>query len=46
MIGALGLVIGVLAGIFLKPEVPFWMEPYLPIAVVAALDAVFVSRRG
>jgi small basic protein len=46
VIGALGLVIGVLLGIFLKPDVPVWMEPYLPIAVVAALDAVFGALRA
>jgi small basic protein len=46
MIGAIGLAAGVLLGIFLKPAVPFWMEPYLPIAVVAALDAVFGALRA
>ena len=41
MIAAVGLLIGVLLGLVLQPEVPIWLEPYLPIAVVAALDAVF-----
>jgi len=46
MIAALGLVLGIAAGLFLKPDVPFWLEPYLPIAVVAALDAAFGGLRA
>ncbi|MDQ1632037.1 MAG: hypothetical protein QOC80_2009 [Frankiaceae bacterium] len=46
MIAALGLVVGVVLGFFLQPDVPFWLEPYLPIAVVAALDAVFGALRA
>ena len=46
MIAALGLLGGVLLGLFLKPDVPLWLEPYLPIAVVAALDAVFGGLRA
>jgi small basic protein len=46
MIAALGLLGGVLLGLFLKPDVPIWLEPYLPIAVVAALDAVFGALRA
>ena len=46
MIAALGLLGGVLLGLFLKPDVPVWLEPYLPIAVVAALDAVFGALRA
>jgi len=46
MIAALGLLAGVILGLFLKPDVPFWLEPYLPIAVVAALDAVFGGLRA
>ena len=30
----------------LTPDVPQWLEPYLPIAVVAALDAVFGALRA
>ena len=40
MIPLLGLLVGVALGVVLRPTVPFWMEPYLPIAVVAAIDAV------
>jgi small basic protein len=40
------LVIGIAAGLILSPSVPDWMAPYLPIAVVAALDAMFGGLRA
>lgn len=46
MIPVLGLLVGVLLGLVLSPEVPLWMQPYLPIAVIAALDAVFGATRA
>ena len=46
MVPAIGLFIGVVLGILLQPSVPLWMQPYLPIAVVAALDAVFGAFRA
>ncbi|HEV8528960.1 MAG TPA: small basic family protein [Actinomycetes bacterium] len=46
MIAAIGLFIGVLAGLLVQPTVPLWLQPYLPIAVVAALDAVFGGLRA
>ena len=46
MIAGLGLVLGVLLGLILQPTVPIWLQPYLPIAVVAALDAVFGALRA
>jgi small basic protein len=46
MIAALGLAAGIALGLFLKPAVPFWLQPYLPIAVVAALDALFGALRA
>lgn len=46
MIPILGLVIGVALGLVLNPEVPQWLAPYLPIAVIAALDAVFGAVRA
>ena len=46
MIAGLGLVVGILVGLLLQPDVPLWLEPYLPIAVVAALDAVFGALRA
>ena len=46
MIAVLGLVIGVVIGLLVAPDVPEWAQPYLPIAVVAALDAVFGALRA
>lgn len=46
MIGILGLAVGVILGVIFKPNVPLWMDPYLPIAVVAAMDAVFGALRA
>ncbi len=40
MIAVIGLLVGVAIGILWHPVVPLWLEPYLPIAIVAALDAV------
>jgi small basic protein len=46
VIAAIGLFIGVVAGLLVQPTVPLWLQPYLPIAVVAALDAVFGGLRA
>ena len=46
MIAVLGLLVGVLLGFLVQPDVPLGLEPYLPIAVVAALDAVFGALRA
>lgn len=46
MIPLIGLAAGVVIGLFLEPTVPLWLQPYLPIAVVAALDAVFGGLRA
>lgn len=46
LIPTVGLVIGVAAGVLLDPTVPVSLQPYLPIAVVAALDAVFGGVRA
>ena len=46
MIPALALVVGVVLGLVLEPTVPAALQPYLPIAVVAALDAVFGAVRA
>jgi small basic protein len=46
VIAALALVVGIVLGLVLRPTVPSWLEPYLPIAVVAALDAVFGGVRA
>ena len=46
MIPILGLAAGVLLGLVFNPTVPLSLQPYLPIAVVAALDAVFGGLRA
>lgn len=46
MISVVGLAVGVLLGVIFKPAVPTGLEPYLPIAVVAAMDAVFGALRA
>jgi small basic protein len=46
VIAVIGLVVGVLAGLWLQPTVPVELQPYLPIAVVAALDALFGGLRA
>ncbi|MFF5077790.1 small basic family protein [Actinoplanes sp. CA-054009] len=46
MIAVLALVAGVVLGIVFHPTVPAALQPYLPIAVVAALDAVFGGVRA
>ena len=46
MIPILGLAAGLALGLLLDPTVPLWLQPYLPIAVVAALDAVFGAIRA
>jgi small basic protein len=46
VIAVLGLIIGVVAGLVLEPTVPTSLQPYLPIAVVAALDALFGGLRA
>ena len=38
--------VAVVLGLVLSPEVPDFVQPYLPIAVVAALDAVFGGLRA
>jgi small basic protein len=46
MIAVVGLVVGIVAGLVLQPTVPVSLQPYLPIAVVAALDALFGGLRA
>jgi small basic protein len=46
VIAALGLLAGIVLGVVFQPDIPLWLEPYLPIAVVAALDAVFGGLRA
>lgn len=46
MIPVIGLVVGVIAGLVFQPELPTGLQPYLPIAIVAALDAVIGALRA
>lgn len=46
MIAIIGLLVGIAVGLLWHPVVPGWAEPYLPIAIVAALDAVFGGVRA
>jgi small basic protein len=46
VIALIGLVAGVALGLLLEPTVPLWLQPYLPIAIVAALDAMFGGVRA
>ena len=48
MAAVLGLIIGVVIGVFVRPDIPIELQPYLPIMVLAAFfqrsfsDKVFV----
>src|SRR3984885_1826066 len=46
MIGIAALIVGIVLGLVFHPSVPEVVQPYLPIAVVAALDAVFGGLRA
>jgi small basic protein len=46
VIAIIGLIIGIVLGIILDPSVPAAIQPYLPIAVVAALDALAGGLRA
>ena len=46
MIPLFGLVAGIVLGLWFEPTVPLWLQPYLPIAIVAALDAMFGGVRA
>jgi small basic protein len=46
VIAVLALALGVVLGVVVDPTVPVGLQPYLPIAVVAALDAVFGGIRA
>lgn len=46
MIVVLAVIAGVVGGLVLQPTVPLDLQPYLPIAVVAALDALFGGVRA
>lgn len=46
MIALLGLLLGIVAGVILSPDLPLWAQPYVPVAVIAGLDAVSGAIRS
>ena len=46
MAAILGLILGVLIGIVVHPDIPIVIQPYSPIMVVAALDALLGAARA
>ena len=46
MYAIIGLALGVALGVWLQPSLPTQLQPYLPIAIVAAMDAVFGGFRA
>ncbi len=46
MIPVIGLVAGIALGLLLQPTVPSGLQPYVPIAIIAALDAVVGAARA
>jgi small basic protein len=41
-----GLILGVVVGVFAKIPIPISIQPYLPIMIVAALDAIIGAFRA
>jgi len=46
VIPVIGLVAGIALGLLLQPTVPSGLQPYVPIAIIAALDAVVGAARA
>jgi small basic protein len=46
VIPLIALLVGAVLGLVLQPTVPVALLPYLPVAVVAALDAIFGAVRA
>jgi small basic protein len=46
MIPLIALLVGAIVGLLVQPTVPAPLLPYLPVAVVAALDAIFGAVRA
>jgi small basic protein len=46
MVPLIALLVGAVLGLVLQPAVPSFLAPYLPVAVVAALDAIFGGVRA
>ncbi|HEY5848394.1 MAG TPA: small basic family protein [Microlunatus sp.] len=46
MLPLIGLLAGIAIGLLLEPSIPAGLQPYLPIAIVAAMDALFGGLRA
>ncbi|MDR1033269.1 MAG: small basic family protein [Bifidobacteriaceae bacterium] len=46
MYAIVGLVAGVVLGLFLRVPIPAFLQPYLPIMIMAGLDALFGAFRA
>ena len=46
VLAVLGLIFGIVVGILIDPTVPTWLQPFLPVAVVAGLDALLGAGRA
>ena len=46
LLAILGLIAGVVLAIIWRPDMPIWLQPYLPIMIVAALDALVGAARA
>lgn len=46
MLAIIGLILGIVLGLLVRPELPVGLQPYLPIMIVAALDALFGALKA
>ena len=46
MVVVIGLATGIILGLFLDTTIPIWLQPFLPVAVIAGLDALFGATRA
>lgn len=46
MVPFIGLLIGILIGVFFKINIPDYFMSYVPVAILAALDSVFGGMRS
>lgn len=46
MIPVIGLLVGIMVGLFLKVDIPDPYTTYIPIAILAAMDTIFGGARS
>lgn len=46
MLPVIGLIVGIMVGVLFTPTLPAVLQPYLPIMILAALDALFGAFRS